>query len=109
MTFLLQWRALQVCQKTTEDIISKEPVWIRATMIDSLFSDPSTHNASLGVLYFTGGDGYVGCGCGCGCTLAERNVHSMACGCSTWGVLKLHFKALGRASCSHATYSPGRV
>lgn len=46
---------LQVCQNTTSDKVSKEPVWIRATMIDSFFPTPSSYNATLGVLYFTGG------------------------------------------------------
>lgn len=44
----------QVCQNTTEDKLSKEPVWIRATMMDDYFPKPSTYNTSLGVLYFTG-------------------------------------------------------
>eukprot|EP00775_Hariotina_reticulata_P010938 gene10938-11092_t len=43
------------CQRVEDNggKLNLEPVWIRATMIDSDFEYPSNYNTSLGVLYFT--------------------------------------------------------
>lgn len=43
------------CQRVEDNggKLNLEPVWIRATMIDSDFAYPSNYNTSLGVMYFT--------------------------------------------------------